>query len=84
MTALCTSDCASSLTSWHSAVATNCNGQTINYDGTLVVAETEPLMWITGHDLVCMQDSSKNWCFLESQDWQGSDFVRYLKHASSS
>ncbi|CZR68554.1 uncharacterized protein PAC_18453 [Phialocephala subalpina] len=77
VTALCTSDCASSLSSWHSAVASSCDGQTINYDGTVVLAETEPLMWTTGHDLVCMQDSSQNWCFLESQDWEGSDFVRW-------
>ncbi|KUJ13268.1 carbohydrate-binding module family 18 protein [Mollisia scopiformis] len=77
VTTLCTSNCASSLSAWHSAVAMSCNGQTINYDGTLVLAETEPLMWTTGHDLVCMQDSSQNWCFLESQEWQGSDFIRW-------
>ncbi|KAF8847581.1 carbohydrate-binding module family 18 protein [Acephala macrosclerotiorum] len=64
VTALCTSNCASSLSSWHSAVATSCDGQTINYGGTVVLAETEPLI-------------SQNWCFLESQDWQGSDFLRW-------
>ncbi|EFR01175.1 agglutinin isolectin 1 [Nannizzia gypsea CBS 118893] len=28
-------------------------------------------------DLVCMKDSASNWCFVESQTWQGSDYIRW-------
>lgn len=27
--------------------------------------------------LVCQKDSASRWCFLESQKWQGSDYIRY-------
>ncbi|KAI3067253.1 hypothetical protein CBS147339_8519 [Penicillium roqueforti] len=34
-------------------------------------------MWKSGQNMVCLQDSASDWCFLESQKWIGSDYVRW-------
>jgi hypothetical protein len=36
-----------------------------------------PLTFTYNADLVCMQDSESNWCFVDSQSWQGSHYIRY-------
>jgi hypothetical protein len=36
-----------------------------------------PLTFTYNADLVCTQDSASNWCFVDSQEWQGSDYIRY-------
>ncbi len=43
----------------------------------MVKARALPLTFTYNSDLVCMKDSSSNWCFLESQIWQGSDYIRW-------
>lgn len=43
----------------------------------MVKARALPLPFTYNSDLVCMKDSSSNWCFVESQTWQGSDYIRW-------
>lgn len=43
----------------------------------IVKARALPLTFTYNAELVCMRDSALNWCFLESQTWQGSDYIRY-------
>lgn len=74
---LCTSDCVSSLSSWKDNVATVCAEETTIQGNVVVKARALPLTFTYNSDLVCMKDSSSNWCFLESQTWQGSDYIRY-------
>ena len=77
MTNLCTSECVSSLSSWRSNVERVCADETTIQAGVIVKARALPLTFTYNADLVCMQDSASNWCFLESQTWQGSDYIRY-------
>ncbi|KAL2860034.1 hypothetical protein BJX68DRAFT_275493 [Aspergillus pseudodeflectus] len=81
VTTLCTPGCADSLSSWQAAVEKDCVGETVIAPGGLLLAKAMPLSWSQGHDLVCEQDSTSNWCFLKSQAWQGSDYVRYSLYA---
>lgn len=74
---LCTSDCVSSLSSWQSNVETVCGDQTTIQAGVIVLATALPLSFTYNAGLVCLQDSASNWCFLDSQTWQGSDYIRY-------
>ena len=41
------------------------------------MATALPLSFTYNAGLVCLQDSASNWCFLDSQTWQGSDYIRY-------
>jgi hypothetical protein len=77
VTNLCTSDCVSSLSSWRSNVETVCADETTVQAGVIVKARALPLTFTYNAGLVCMQDSASNWCFLDSQTWQGSDYIRY-------
>ncbi|KAK4612962.1 LysM domain-containing protein [Fulvia fulva] len=77
LTTFCTDQCASSMTSWVSNVENRCAGQSADFGDTIVQAVTDPLLVAAGHDLLCLKDSSGSLCYLESQDWQGSDYVRY-------
>ncbi|KAK9418922.1 putative LysM domain-containing protein [Seiridium unicorne] len=74
---LCTSDCVSSLSSWTSNVENVCADETTVQAGVIVQAKSLPLTFKYNAGLVCMRDSASNWCFLESQTWQGSDYIRY-------
>ncbi|KGO42419.1 hypothetical protein PEX1_056720 [Penicillium expansum] len=74
---LCTTDCVSSLSSWKDNVATVCAEETTIQGNVVVKARALPLTFTYNSDLVCMQDSSSNWCFLDSQTWQGSDYIRW-------
>ncbi|RAH80511.1 carbohydrate-binding module family 18 protein [Aspergillus japonicus CBS 114.51] len=82
LTDLCTSACHNSLTAWMSAVDTQCDGQTmITTGGLMTLAKMTPTLWNDGYDLVCLQSSSSDWCYLESQKWQGADYIRYEGNA---
>ncbi|RAK98437.1 carbohydrate-binding module family 18 protein [Aspergillus ibericus CBS 121593] len=82
LTNLCTSECQASLTAWLSAVDTQCEGETmISTGGVMTLAKLTPTMWKDGYDLVCLQSSSSDWCFLQSQTWQGADYIRYSPEA---
>lgn len=77
MDSLCAADCVSSLSSWTSNVETVCADETTIQAGVIIEAKAIPLTIKYNAGLVCMQDSASNWCFLESQTWQGSDYIRY-------
>ncbi|KAL2830491.1 hypothetical protein BDW59DRAFT_177835 [Aspergillus cavernicola] len=81
VTTLCTAECASSLTSWLAAVEKQCDGETLISQGGSLLAKSIPTGWLQGHGLVCEQDSASNWCYVESQEWQGSDYIRYSELA---
>ncbi len=74
---LCTTACVSSLSSWQSNVETVCDEETTYQAGAIVKARALPLSFTFNANLVCMQDSEDNWCFLESQAWDGSDYIRW-------
>ncbi|CAI7594905.1 unnamed protein product [Penicillium glandicola] len=74
---LCTTDCTSSLSSWKDKVETVCAEETTLQGNVVVKARALPLTFTHNSDLVCMQDTSSNWCFVESQTWQGSDYIRW-------
>ncbi|KAK5654287.1 hypothetical protein OQA88_7464 [Cercophora sp. LCS_1] len=74
---LCTSTCISSLNSWQSNVETVCDEETTIQAGVIVKAKALPMSFTYNVGLVCMKDTEDNWCFLESQTWQGSDYIRW-------
>ncbi|KAE8326141.1 hypothetical protein BDV39DRAFT_216108 [Aspergillus sergii] len=76
-TKLCTQECAASLSSWLNAVDRDCDRQTVFVGDVYMLAKTVPTAWKEGYDLVCLQDSSSDWCFVNSQRWQGSDYIRW-------
>jgi hypothetical protein len=73
----CTTDCVSSLSSWKDNVETVCAEETTIQGNVVVKARALPLTFTYNSDLVCMKDGSLDWCFLESQTWQGSDYIRW-------
>lgn len=77
VTTLCTSTCLTSLASWQSNVDTVCGDETTIQAGLIVRAKALPLSFTYPTQLVCMKDTEDNWCFLESQEWTGSDFIRW-------
>ncbi|RAK80817.1 carbohydrate-binding module family 18 protein [Aspergillus fijiensis CBS 313.89] len=82
MTDLCTPACHESLTTWLSVVDIQCDSETmIGSGGVNTLAKIVPTMWNDGYDLACLQSSSSDWCYLESQTWQGADYIRYSPDA---
>jgi hypothetical protein len=77
ITTFCTNDCDTSLTSWLSTVESECANDTVTQSSIVVEAKTIPLQYTYAYSAACLQDSSENWCFFESQDWAGSDYIRY-------
>lgn len=77
MDTLCTEDCVSSLSSWRSNVDSVCAEETTVQGSVIVKARALPLSFTYNADLVCMTDSASNWCFVDSQTWQGSDYIRW-------
>ncbi|KAJ6019714.1 hypothetical protein N7522_001781 [Penicillium canescens] len=77
ITTLCTTTCQNSLQAWGSSVETACAGQTVVEQGVVVQAKALSLSLTYNADIACLQDSQSNWCFFDSQDWQGSDYIRY-------
>ncbi|ETS77354.1 hypothetical protein PFICI_11228 [Pestalotiopsis fici W106-1] len=77
LTRLCTADCQASLHSWGNSVESACYGQTIWQSGAQVQAKALTHSFTHNADIACMKDSHSNWCFFESQSWQGSDYIRW-------
>ncbi|EFQ96938.1 LysM domain-containing protein [Nannizzia gypsea CBS 118893] len=77
ITTLCTPSCLSSLRGWESSVEKACEGQTIIESGAVVQAKSLVLSFTYNAGITCLQDSQSNWCFFESQQWQGSDYIRW-------
>ncbi|PLB44169.1 hypothetical protein P170DRAFT_416613 [Aspergillus steynii IBT 23096] len=77
VTALCTTGCANSLSAWLAAVERQCDGETLLSTGGYLLPKSIPTDYLQGHELVCQQDTSSNWCYVESLTWQGSDYIRY-------
>uniref|UniRef100_A0A093V8Z9 LysM and putative peptidoglycan-binding domain-containing protein 2 n=1 Tax=Talaromyces marneffei PM1 TaxID=1077442 RepID=A0A093V8Z9_TALMA len=69
--------CLNSLTNWSESVEQACQGQTVLQSGVIVEAKALSLSFTHNADIACLQDSQDNWCFFESQTWQGSDYIRY-------
>jgi hypothetical protein len=57
ITSLCTSTCASSLNTWLSAVESACASETLSFMGTEMQAKTLPIVFKTGYDVACLQDT---------------------------
>lgn len=74
---LCTSDCVSSLNYWQSNIEAVCGDETTQQAGVIVQTKALALTFTYNTGLVCQKDSASRWCFLESQKWQGSDYIRY-------
>ncbi|KAF3055548.1 hypothetical protein GL218_07223 [Daldinia childiae] len=77
LTSLCSPSCSKSLQTWLSQVESSCASDEINQSGILVQAKTVALQYTYYYSLACLQDSSGKWCFYESQNWVGSDYIRY-------
>ncbi|KAJ6018171.1 hypothetical protein N7451_001550 [Penicillium sp. IBT 35674x] len=77
ITTLCTTTCQDSLQTWGSEVETACAGQTVLQSGVIVEAKALSLSLTYNAQIACLQDSQSNWCFFDSQDWQGSYYIRY-------
>ncbi|KAK4187553.1 chitin binding domain and peptidoglycan binding domain-containing protein [Podospora australis] len=77
ITTLCTPSCQTSLNNWGSGVEAACVGQTVVQSGVTVQAKAQALSLTYNAGIVCMKDTQSNWCFFDSQNWQGSDYVRW-------
>ncbi|KUL81901.1 hypothetical protein ZTR_09536 [Talaromyces verruculosus] len=77
ITALCTSACESSLSDWNTAVDSACNGQEVIHYTQLVPASTIPGLLQYHYSIACLQSSTGDSCMIESQNWQGSDVIRW-------
>ncbi|KAK0716844.1 hypothetical protein B0T26DRAFT_646015, partial [Lasiosphaeria miniovina] len=74
---LCSADCVDSLNAWESRVNTVCGDETTIQNGIIVKARALPLTFTYNAGLVCTRDATSSWCFVESQSWRGSDYIRY-------
>ncbi|KAK2007838.1 agglutinin isolectin 1 [Colletotrichum eremochloae] len=45
--------------------------------GTCLEALALPLTFTYNAGLVCTRDAASSWCFVESQTWRGSDYIRW-------
>lgn len=66
-----------SLSAWESRVDSVCSDETTIQGGIVVKARALPLTFTYNADLVCTRDKESAWCFVDSQTWQGSDYIRY-------
>lgn len=53
-----------------------CYGEFLRSGDRLVEADTLSTRFVEGLGIACLQSSSNDWCFVESQEWVGSDVVR--------
>ncbi|KAF2850136.1 carbohydrate-binding module family 18 protein [Plenodomus tracheiphilus IPT5] len=77
ITAFCTARCRSTMSTWLQLVETDCASDTVTQAGIVVQAKSIALQYTNAFDLACLRSSASEWCFLESQKWVGSEFVRY-------
>ncbi|KAI5292014.1 hypothetical protein KEM52_006682 [Ascosphaera acerosa] len=76
ITSLCTPDCSASLNDWYASVEQSCSDDTIVISDKEIPPKMIPQKYIGGYNAVCLQDSLKNWCILESQRWYQNDIPR--------
>ncbi|PLB55789.1 hypothetical protein P170DRAFT_347218 [Aspergillus steynii IBT 23096] len=77
ITTLCTATCQDSLKEWGSSVEKACASETVVQGGAIVEAKALSLSLTYNAQIACLQDSESNWCFFDSQSWDGSDYMRY-------
>ncbi|RYP41199.1 hypothetical protein DL767_001203 [Monosporascus sp. MG133] len=78
VTQLCSFACTESLGAWERTVNTVCAEETTIQNGVIVKARALPLTFTYNAGLVCTRDqAASRWCFLDSQTWQGSDYIRW-------
>lgn len=65
-----------SLSAWESRVDLVCGDKTTIQSGIVVKARALPLTFTYNVDLVWTRDAESSWCFVESQTWRGSDYIR--------
>jgi hypothetical protein len=61
------------MANWLSAVEAECSSEGMTFGDTVVDPRFVPYTFIENYDVACLQDSSDNWCYLESETWQGSN-----------
>ncbi|KDN72120.1 hypothetical protein CSUB01_11859 [Colletotrichum sublineola] len=74
---LCSADCVNGLSAWESRVDSVCGEETTIQNGIVVKARALPLTFTYNAGLVCTRDAASSWCFVESQTWRGSDYIRW-------
>ncbi|RDW92669.1 hypothetical protein BP5796_02063 [Coleophoma crateriformis] len=65
------------MATWLSAVESECGSDSMVFGDTVVDPRFVPYVFIENYDVACLQDSSDNWCYLESETWQGSDYITW-------
>ncbi|KAK2014359.1 hypothetical protein LZ32DRAFT_603389 [Colletotrichum eremochloae] len=75
-TQLCTTGCLESSRQWREDVAESCEGEFLRSGDRLVEADTLSTRFAEGLEIACLRSSADEWCFVESQEWVGSDVVR--------
>jgi hypothetical protein len=65
------------MATWLSAVEANCGSEGMTFGETVVDPRFVPYVFIENYDVACLQDSSDNWCYLESETWQGSNYITW-------
>ncbi|EUC34225.1 carbohydrate-binding module family 50 protein [Bipolaris victoriae FI3] len=73
---LCTTRCIESSRKWVDEVGGSCDGEFLRSGDREVDAETLATRFVAGLDIACLKSSSNQWCFVESQEWVGSDVIR--------
>lgn len=86
ITTLCTTACTTDMATWLSAVETDCSSDSMVFGSTVVDPRLVPYVFIENYDVACLQDTEDNWCFIESEAWQGSDYITWNagEHTSTS
>ncbi|KAI5279941.1 hypothetical protein KEM54_003907, partial [Ascosphaera aggregata] len=74
--ALCTLQCSTALNEWYSSVESSCAEDTIVISDKEIAPKLIPQKYIAGYNAVCLQDSLRNWCILESQKWYQNDIPK--------
>lgn len=65
------------MATWLSAVESECGSDQMTFGSTVVDPRLVPYVFIENYDVACLQDTEDNWCFLESEAWQGSDYITW-------
>ncbi|KAF4923012.1 LysM domain-containing protein [Colletotrichum viniferum] len=72
---LCTSSCLNSAQNWKDNVDEVCVGEFMVQGDRMVEVETLAARFVEGLGLSCLRSSSGQWCFVEQQEWTGSDII---------
>ncbi|KAI0419484.1 carbohydrate-binding module family 18 protein [Xylaria grammica] len=77
LTMLCDSGCQASMQVWGSSVESACGQETVYLGGLEIQAKALALSFTFNSKIACSKSSDGKWCFFDSQEWQGSDYIRY-------